>query len=59
MEFKCLVYPCFFNQPDVNNRTINITDIYDPIKSQTPNHGTDDYWGMVETTWGDSPQTCA
>jgi hypothetical protein len=57
MEFKCFVYPCFFNQPDVNNRTINVTDIFDPIKSQTPNCGTNDYWGMIETAWGDSPQS--
>jgi hypothetical protein len=53
---QVLAYPCFFNQPNVNNRTINVTDIFDPIKSQTPNHGTDDYWGMIETAWGDSPQ---
>jgi hypothetical protein len=51
-EFKCLAYPCLFNQPDVNNRTINVTDIFDPIKSQTPNRGTHDYWGMIETAWG-------
>lgn len=56
-EFKCLAYPCFFNQPDVNNRTINVTDIFDPIKSQTPNRGTDDYWGTIETAWGDSPRS--
>jgi hypothetical protein len=56
-EFKCLAYPCFFNQPDVNNRMINVADIYDPVKSQNPNRGTEDYWGTIETAWGDSPRS--
>jgi hypothetical protein len=52
---KCLVYPCFFNHQDVNNRMINVANIYDPVKSQIPNRGTEDYWGMIEMAWGDSP----
>lgn len=56
-EYQCLAYPCFFNQPDVNNRMINVADIYDPVKSQNTNRGTEDYWGTIETAWGDSPRS--
>jgi hypothetical protein len=36
---------------------INVANIYDPVKSQILNRGTKDYWGMIETAWGDSPQS--
>ena len=45
--------PNYVNQPDVNNRRINVSDIYNADNVAKENRETSEY-GTIETAWGDS-----
>ena len=48
--------PCYMTQPDVNNRIVTKTDIYDEKLVGKANRQSKE-WGTLETAWGTAPQT--
>jgi len=48
------VVPVYVTQPNVNNRNVKVTDLYDKTKVGKPNRTADQYCTM-ETAWGVGP----
>ena len=52
-EEKCRCIPIYLNQPDVNNRRVRVSDIFDERLCNKQNRGAKEF-GTLETAWGDT-----
>jgi len=56
MESNCRCVPIYLNQPNVNNRRVRVSDVFDENLCGKPNRGPQEF-GTLETAWGDAPLT--